>query len=255
MKRKFLLTIFFIAVILYSASNGFAQNRNINISVDGNLLEFTRDSGKPFLDQNSRTQVPFRLTLETFGADVDWDQESNTAIARKDGITVKVPIGEKYILVNGNKLETDTAALVRDNRTYLPIRVVLESFGSKVVWNNSSATVEIYSDPTSYVEERLHVGNLPKIFTSNHSVLVKEDNSLWTWGSNDSGQLGTGKRSSHKFESPVVNNDSYKPVKVMDNIVWASVGEDFTLALDKDKTFTALEVALAIPLEILLATY
>lgn len=42
-------------------------------------------------------------------------------------------------------MENDTAALIQDGRTYLPIRVVLESFGAKVQWNGDTNTVVVTS--------------------------------------------------------------------------------------------------------------
>lgn len=107
----------------------------VGILIGGKAVTFTESSGKPFIDSANRTQVPLRAAMETFGCAVGWNQESKTAIVEKDGITVKVPIGQKYILVNGKKVETDTTAQVIAGRTYLPIRAVLESFGAEVSWD------------------------------------------------------------------------------------------------------------------------
>ncbi|MCL1982816.1 MAG: stalk domain-containing protein, partial [Clostridiales bacterium] len=37
---------------------------------------------QPFIDENSRTQVPFRIVLEAFGADVDWDSGTKTVVVK-----------------------------------------------------------------------------------------------------------------------------------------------------------------------------
>lgn len=78
--------------------------------------------------------------------------------------------------------------------------------------------------------------NLPSIESGDrHSILLKADNTLWTWGSNDSGQLGTGERTIYSEENVISeNHDCYTPVKVMENVISASAGDAFTLAVDSN---------------------
>ena len=57
------------------------------------------------------------------------------------GTHIQVPIGESYILVNGVRVNNDTAASLKDGRTYLPIRVVLEALGYQVGWDAATRTV------------------------------------------------------------------------------------------------------------------
>ncbi|MBM6828368.1 MBL fold metallo-hydrolase [Anaerotignum lactatifermentans] len=122
---------------------GVGESEGIGVSIDGDKVVYTSSSGKPFVDTAGRTQVPFRQTMEEFGCEVSWEENTQTAVASKDGIVVKAPIGEKNIYRNGVKVENDTAALIQGGRTYLPIRVVLESFGAKVVWNGAENMVEV----------------------------------------------------------------------------------------------------------------
>ena len=101
------------------------------------------DMAAPFLDSAGRTQVPFRLTMESFGCAVYWNNETRTAVAEKDGTRVEVPIGAPYLLVNGKRMEMDTTAQIVDTRTYLPIRPVMEAFGAYVTWDNANRLVVI----------------------------------------------------------------------------------------------------------------
>lgn len=114
-----------------------------NISIDQNLVVFSESTGYPFVDHNNRTLVPFRVTLEAFGAEVYWDQQTRTAYAVKDDVTVGVPIGKRYIYVNGERIENDTEAVIVHTRTYLPIRKVAEAFGAEVTWDGPAHTVRI----------------------------------------------------------------------------------------------------------------
>ena len=128
-----------------SSVTAFADDVIINI--DSTEVEFNEELGFPFIDENNRTQVPFRAALEKYGAEVDWDNESRAAIAVKGEMVVKVPIGENYILKNDEEIPVDTAARIVNGRTFLPIRAVIEAFGSEVQWDAALNTVVITTEP------------------------------------------------------------------------------------------------------------
>lgn len=113
----------------------------VGVIIDGQAVAFDDTFGAPFIDSAGRTQVPFRVTLETFGCAVSWNNDTRTAIAEKEGTIVEVPIGQSHILVNGRRVPIDTTSLIRENRTYLPIRAVLEAFGAYVTWDDVNRQV------------------------------------------------------------------------------------------------------------------
>lgn len=116
---------------------------DLGVAIDGQAVAFQRGYGEPFIDENSRTLVPLRGVMEAFGAEVSWDNDTSTASVLKNGTTVQVPIGQAYILVNGVSVANDTSAVIKDERTYLPIRAVLEAFGADVSWDNTNRTVAV----------------------------------------------------------------------------------------------------------------
>lgn len=67
--------------------------------------------------------------------------------------------------------------------------------------------------------------NLKICFGEKHAAMLKPDGSVWAWGQNDRGQLGTG-----------TNTPSSVPVKVinLENVTAIACGADFTLALRND---------------------
>lgn len=155
--KKFVLILSFVLVLMMSLVTAYADE--IIINIDSVKVEFNDDYGFPFIDENSRTLVPFRATLEKYGAEVKWNDENKTAIAVKGDITVEVPIGENYIIKDGDKIPVDTAAKVVSGRTYLPIRAVIEAFGSSVEWDSALNTVVITTEPVDAKAIYLEAGN------------------------------------------------------------------------------------------------
>jgi hypothetical protein len=132
MKKKVLFLVLILTLtIMYTV---FA----VDVRINDNDVLYNNEFGFPFIDNQDRTQVPLRATMEAFGAAVEWDQTSLTATVEKNGIIVKVPIGKSFIYKDGVEIPNDTVAQIKDNRTYLPIRVVLESFGATVNWENNT---------------------------------------------------------------------------------------------------------------------
>jgi len=111
--------------------------------VDNRELLYTPEEnlGMPYQDGQNRIQIPVRKALEAIGAQIEYDHGSRTVTATREDTTVKIRIGSEMLEVNGAKVTMDTKAVVRDERTYLPLRWVYESFGYKVMWYESSKTV------------------------------------------------------------------------------------------------------------------
>ena len=143
--KKVLFILSLVLLLALSSVSAFADDVIINI--DSTKVEFNEELGFPFVDENDRTQVPFRATLEKYGAKVEWNNEDRIAIATKDEIVVEVPIDGNYILKNGEEIPIDTAARIVNGRTYLPIRAVIEAFGSDVEWDVALNTVVITTEP------------------------------------------------------------------------------------------------------------
>jgi murein DD-endopeptidase MepM/ murein hydrolase activator NlpD len=164
MKKRFSLIIVTAIILMLLISVTTASAADLTIKIDNQNVVFTDSMGKPFIDENNRTQVPLRVTMETFGCQVNWDGTNKIATVTKDNITVQAPIGKSYILKNGRQINNDTEAVIKNNRTYLPIRIVLEAFGAQVNWNNTSNTCTVNSNGSSSTVD---------------SSLIKTANLLW----------------------------------------------------------------------------
>ena len=99
------------------------------------------------ITEKDRTLVPMRAIFEAMGAEVEWENETQTATATKDGITVSVTIDSNRMLKNGEEIELDVPArLVEDSRTLVPLRAVSEAFDCQVEWDEELQRVDIYKN-------------------------------------------------------------------------------------------------------------
>ena len=119
-------------------------NRVITVNLNGTPIEF---DVTPRLI-NDRTMVPVRAIFEALGAEVGWNDETQTVIANKGENEIKLTIGEKLLYKNGKATFIDTPAMLvkldeTGDRTLVPLRAISESFDVKVGWDDATSTVSL----------------------------------------------------------------------------------------------------------------
>ena len=92
---------------------------------------------------NERTMLPIRFIAEELGAKVDWEQETQTVKVDFEDIIITVVIGQDKAFVNGEEIQLDATAFVENDRTYLPIRFIMENLGADVEWDKDNQQVII----------------------------------------------------------------------------------------------------------------
>ncbi|RXE57692.1 copper amine oxidase N-terminal domain-containing protein [Acetivibrio mesophilus] len=135
-----ILTVILVITYLFSVPT-FAVDLPIRVVVNGTKINFP--DVEPFIDENSRTQVPIRFVGEALGADVGWDGNTKKVTITLNGRKVVLQIGNKNYEVNGQKKQMDTVALLKESRTFVPVRFVSEALGATVKWNANIKTVYI----------------------------------------------------------------------------------------------------------------
>lgn len=98
----------------------------------------------PFI-QDSRTFVAVRYIAEAFGAEVGWNEATQTVTLSRSDMTVTIVIGSNVITVVKDgvttTVEADVAAFIKDGRTVLPFRAVGEAFGATVEYDAATQAV------------------------------------------------------------------------------------------------------------------
>ena len=150
MKKKvsMLLALTLMLSLCCTSFASAAEPKEPQVRANGYIVEFP--DAKPFVDENSRTLIPVRFATESLGATVTWDNPTQTATISKNGVTVDVKIDSDTLTVTEKgttkTVQMDTKAIVKDNRTYVPIRFVAESLGGFVDYSDAYGTVGIYQD-------------------------------------------------------------------------------------------------------------
>lgn len=142
MKNK-IFTI--ILALLLVPSFVFASGAN-KISIVLNNEVVTTDV-EPFLKDN-RTFVPVRFISEKLGFKVDWNEKAQLVTITNNNKKIELTIGNKEAKVDGKAAMIDVAPLLKDNRTFVPLRFISENFGVKTSWDAKTYRVILETDPT-----------------------------------------------------------------------------------------------------------
>ena len=140
MKKIVLFITVSVIMLMAFTTTSFAQ-LPLRVVVNGNRVNFP--DAEPFIDDNGRTQVPVRFVSEALGAEVGWEGSTKTVTISQGDKEIKIVIGKKDYTINGEKNLMDTEALLKEDRTFVPIRFVSEGLGAKVDWDPAVRTVYI----------------------------------------------------------------------------------------------------------------
>ena len=95
----------------------------------------------PYLDGSSRTMIPVRYAGRALGASVVWDADAQTVTVKAGDNTAVFTIGSNEMVVNGETKTIDTAAVIQDGRTMLPLRAAAEALGATVDYADGVITI------------------------------------------------------------------------------------------------------------------
>ncbi len=118
------------------------QIGNPLMTVNGAAKQIDDQGTAPVLMQN-RTLMPVRALVEALGGQVYWDGAGQTVTLRCGGNVLRLKIDSTMAYRNGAAVQLDTAPILSDGRTMLPVRFIAESFGWKVTWDGEQQEIAI----------------------------------------------------------------------------------------------------------------
>jgi outer membrane protein assembly factor BamB len=116
-------------------------------STIANVNNFPQIIDAPFIYHN-RTYLPFRLLGDFIGAAVNFTQSDttklvNTVSYETQNKCISLFIDNYKVLINGDSSLLDSPPILRNHRTYVPVRFVSEALGASVTWDQKTETVTI----------------------------------------------------------------------------------------------------------------
>ncbi len=118
------------------------NDSGVKVEIDSSRLEF---DVLPII-QNGRTLVPMRAIFEALGADVEWNGDTQTIIAKNKNVTIQMQIGNNTLIKNGQNIQMDICPQLVDGRTMVPVRAVSDSFNVTVDWDGYTQTVSLFTN-------------------------------------------------------------------------------------------------------------
>lgn len=211
------------------------KSKEIKLYIDGKKVNFTKDLGYPFIDDNSRTQVPFRAFSEACNFKVSWDGKKRVGYAKKCQVTFDIPVGCSFIKKNGKRIHSDTQNVIFQDRIYIPLRIVLESFGYKVTWDGDNRAIYVTSEDQVDVEEPVDDDDVEEPVVTSSSALrgvhIGDDVTSVT---QSLGQPNRMDKSRYGFDWYIYNSDYKKYLQI-------GVEDDKVVALYTNASYWALD--------------
>jgi len=139
-KAKAGLSLTTLALLALTPSAIYAQGQPINVTVDGEPINFV---GQRPIEQLGSVLVPLRGVFEKLGAQVAYDGATKTILAVKGNTSVSLTLGSTNAVVNGQMRTLSRPAQAMNGTTLVPLRFVSEALGAGVEWRGGSRTVVI----------------------------------------------------------------------------------------------------------------
>lgn len=193
-------------------------------------------SGKVGGGQNHSIVLRSDGTVWSFGS----NSTGQLSIGTADALTHAAPVQAK---LNATTVLSGVSGIAAGASHSLAIKA---ADGSVYGWgndsagqlgDNSSATQQLYpvQAKTTATGNPLLTGITEAAAGSAHSIALKSDGTVWTWGSNASGQLGDGSTTSRKLAAQVKTSKNTS----LTGIIAIAAGDNFGLALKSDGTVWA----------------
>ncbi|HIW57744.1 MAG TPA: copper amine oxidase N-terminal domain-containing protein [Firmicutes bacterium] len=134
----------------------YLQTGDTYVQLNDKILGFSQ----PPVTENDRTLVPMRFLLEQMGAEVTWDDATQTATATVPVTTeeeiqtfglaeeksVTFSVDNTMATVNGSAATMDVPARLINDKTMVPLRFLSENLGFNVQWDEATRTAIVTTE-------------------------------------------------------------------------------------------------------------
>jgi alpha-tubulin suppressor-like RCC1 family protein len=115
-------------------------HRPIRVQVNSKDIQM---NVSPQIIDNS-VYVSIRGVFEALGAEVKWDSSKrNEVLITKGNLSIRLTAGESFAVVNGSRIKIGTPAKFLNDSIMVPLRLISETIGAKVEWDDPNYMVKI----------------------------------------------------------------------------------------------------------------
>jgi len=111
----------------------FGEEATVELVVDGNhhvMIDAEQGREMKAFIHNSRTMAPLKFVFDLFDLDLNWNgADRSVTTTTGDGKTVVLKIDDPIALVDGVEVTLDAPPMIKDNRTYVPLKYVMDWAG------------------------------------------------------------------------------------------------------------------------------
>lgn len=111
------------------------------IKVNGEFLDLSEYTN--IVIKNGVIFAPMYPIFEALGAKVEWNGDTQTAAASKDGKQVLLTVDKPAALIDGKNKTLATPPFITDGFVMVPLRLVSEGLGAEVQWDNILSVANI----------------------------------------------------------------------------------------------------------------
>ncbi|KAF6633226.1 copper amine oxidase N-terminal domain-containing protein [Paenibacillus sp. EKM208P] len=169
------VTLLWGATSTIPTTEAASSTKPIEVLLNAKKIQFP--DAKPFQDSNDYVMVPIRFVSEALGAKVGWEKtDGQLAVSIKnDAHAVNMTVGQNIATVDGQTKTYETKIILKQNRTFVPLRLVSEGLGQTVEWDKVSRWVWIGKKEIAALEDTGHqavsIEPYKEAFTSNPYLL------------------------------------------------------------------------------------
>ena len=151
--KRFLLSVIILCFVL--PITAFASELQYTALCVGSNKAFVNDVEKQIdtenanvkvFVENDRSYVPVRFISENYGGSVEWIPETQTINITFSDREISLTIGNAEIIINGEAKELDVAPIIRNERTFLPLRACTEAIGKEVFYSDGLILISDVKD-------------------------------------------------------------------------------------------------------------
>ncbi|WP_342425729.1 stalk domain-containing protein [Paenibacillus sp. FSL L8-0502] len=148
------VTLLWGATSTIPTTEAASSTKPIEVLLNAKKIQFP--DAKPFQDSNDYVMVPIRFVSEALGAKVGWEKTGGQLAVsiKNDAHAVNMTVGQNTATVDGQTKTYETKIILKQNRTFVPLRLVSEGLGQTVEWDKVSRWVWIGKKEIAALEDK-----------------------------------------------------------------------------------------------------